>query len=157
MNTIPPELQQAIEQYHSAFGRTEVSGVASTYISAAHLIRTDGTIIQKRGGIINFWKPYISLLSKKSVLKPITLLVNGATAHELCDYHFAIGSNLHAPIPHETIGSNRHERGHYLAVWRLVSDPVDGDQWRIEMQAFCSSDRLMLLLSDESSSEPDLR
>jgi hypothetical protein len=136
MNTIPPELQQAIEQYHSAFGRTEVSGVASTYISAAHLIRTDGTIIQKQRRVItNFWKPYISIGSKKSVLKPVTLLVEGTTAHELCEYHFATDHNS--------------ERGHYLAVWRLVSDPVDGDQWRIEMQAFCSSDRLMLLLSGE--------
>jgi hypothetical protein len=117
--------------------------VAQVYTIDAQLICTDGTLIDKaRGGITSFWRPFIAG-GKKGVYKTVSLVVHDDIAYEICDYHFATRS-VRPYI----------EEGHYLAVWQWKHDPVQGNEWRIARQAFCSSDRLLLMLAGASPESP---
>lgn len=135
MNTPDPNLNEAIEEYHRSLQR---SGAANVTVGLyawrdARLIRTDGTILHQQVGlnhITSFWVPFMAK-NHKTVIETVTVAIEGNTAYEVCRYHFAISSQRPGI-----------EEGHYLAVWRL-----EDNQWRIETQAFSSSDRLMLLLA----------
>lgn len=127
MNTPDPNLNQAIEEYHRALSHSGV--LAAHYTSRdARLIRTDGTILHQES-IVPFWQSPM-VRGHKTITETVTVAIEGNTAYEVCQYHFAISSQRPGI-----------EEGHYLAVWRL-----EDNQWRIETQAFSSSDRLMLLL-----------
>ena len=132
MNAANPDVQQALNNYHSTLNQTDLTRVTQAYTRDAGLIRTDGTILQMQGGdITRFWEPYLAR-GHKGVFHTVAVAVDGNTAQEICQYHFAIDS-VRPGI----------EEGHYLAVRRCRDN-----QWRIETQAFCSSDRLMILLSN---------